>query len=100
MFAELAPLLKERTLMLTVARIDEVRIQVNVIPTAHKENDQTEGLSRFHCPSPERRRKLIATSRLNSRASSRASFAPARICKRSRKLTKRLSRSSRPRIRR
>ena len=43
MFAELARLLKERTLMLTVARIDEVRIQVNVIPTVHKENDQTEG---------------------------------------------------------
>ncbi len=43
MFAELAPLLKERTLMLTVARIDEVRIQVNVIPTVHKEHDQTEG---------------------------------------------------------
>jgi PRTRC genetic system protein E len=42
MFAELAPLLKERTLMLTVARIDEVRIQVNVIPKSHKEHDQTE----------------------------------------------------------
>src|SRR5262245_30998568 len=43
MFAELAPLLKERTLMLTVARIDEVRIQVNVIPKFLKEHDQTEG---------------------------------------------------------
>jgi PRTRC genetic system protein E len=43
MFAELAPLLKERTLMFTVARIDEGRIQVNVIPTVHKEHGQTEG---------------------------------------------------------
>lgn len=42
MFAELAPLLRQRTLMLTIARIDEVHIQVNVIPRCLKEDDQTE----------------------------------------------------------
>jgi PRTRC genetic system protein E len=43
MFAELTPLLKERTLMLTIARIDEVEIQVNIIPKFLKEPDETEG---------------------------------------------------------
>ena len=33
MFIELMPLLGERTVMLTVARIDQNRIRVNVIPT-------------------------------------------------------------------
>jgi PRTRC genetic system protein E len=43
MFAELAPLLKERTLMLTVAQIDEVQIQVNVIPKFLRAHDETKG---------------------------------------------------------
>ena len=38
MFVELMPLLKERTLLITVARLDE-QLKVNVIPTKAKEGD-------------------------------------------------------------
>jgi PRTRC genetic system protein E len=37
-FVELMPLLKERTLLITVARLDE-QLKVNVIPTKAKEGD-------------------------------------------------------------
>jgi PRTRC genetic system protein E len=39
MFIELMPLLGERTVMLTVARIDKNRIRVNVIPTRKREDE-------------------------------------------------------------
>ena len=39
MFIELMPLLGERTVMLTVARIDQDRIRVNVIPTRKREDE-------------------------------------------------------------
>ena len=39
MFIELMPLLGERTVMLTVARIDQNRIRVNVIPTRKREDE-------------------------------------------------------------
>ncbi len=38
MFVELMPLLKERTLLITVARVDE-KVKVNVIPTKVKEGE-------------------------------------------------------------
>ena len=38
MFAELMPLLKERTLLITVARVDE-KVRVNVIPAKVKEGE-------------------------------------------------------------
>src|SRR6267154_734014 len=38
MFVELMPLLKERTLLITVARVDE-KVKVNVIPARVKEGD-------------------------------------------------------------
>ena len=38
MFIELMPLLKERTLLITVARLDE-KLKVNVIPTKAKEGE-------------------------------------------------------------
>src|SRR6266446_1753134 len=38
MFVELMPLLKERTLLITVARVDE-RVKVNVIPAKVKEGE-------------------------------------------------------------
>ena len=38
MFVELMPLLKERTLLITVARVDE-RVKVNVIPAKLKEGE-------------------------------------------------------------
>ena len=38
MFVELMPLLKERTLLITVARVDE-KVRVNVIPTKVKEGE-------------------------------------------------------------
>ena len=38
MFVELMPLLKQRTLLITVARIDE-KLKVNVIPTKAKEGE-------------------------------------------------------------
>ena len=38
MFVELMPLLKERTLLITVARLDE-QLKVNVIPTKAKEGE-------------------------------------------------------------
>ena len=37
-FAELMPLLKERTLLITVARVDE-KVRVNVIPARVKEGE-------------------------------------------------------------
>jgi PRTRC genetic system protein E len=37
-FVELMPLLKERTLLITVARVDE-RVKINVIPTKAKEGE-------------------------------------------------------------
>jgi len=37
-FVELMPLLKERTLLITVARVDE-RVKVNVIPAKAKEGE-------------------------------------------------------------
>ena len=43
MFSELLPLLAERTLFLTLARVDESRIRINVIPKRLKENDTGEG---------------------------------------------------------
>jgi PRTRC genetic system protein E len=43
MFIGLMPLLGERTVMLTVARIDKNRIRVNVIPT-RKGEDETAAL--------------------------------------------------------
>src|SRR6202040_745860 len=39
MFIELMPLLGERTVMLTVARIDKNRIRVNVIPTRKRKDE-------------------------------------------------------------
>ena len=39
MFIELMPLLGERTVMLIVARIDQNRIRVNVIPTRKREDE-------------------------------------------------------------
>ncbi len=42
MFSELLPLLAERTLFLTVARVDGSHIRVNVIPKRLKENDTGE----------------------------------------------------------
>ena len=42
MFSELLPLLAERTLFLTVARVDETHIRINVIPKRLKENDTGE----------------------------------------------------------
>src|SRR5258708_7155462 len=39
MFIELMPLLGERTVMLTVARIDQNRIRVNVIPIRKREDE-------------------------------------------------------------
>ena len=39
MFVELMPLLKERTLLITVARVDE-RVKVNVIPAKVKEGEE------------------------------------------------------------
>ena len=39
MFVELMPLLKERTLLITVARVDE-RVKVNVIPGKVKEGEE------------------------------------------------------------
>ncbi len=42
MFSELLPLLADRTLFLTVARMDESHIRVNVIPKRLKENDTGE----------------------------------------------------------
>ena len=39
MFIELMPLLGERTVMLTVARIDQNRIRVNLIPTKKREDE-------------------------------------------------------------
>lgn len=38
MFVELMPLLKQRTLLITVARIDE-NLKINVIPTKAKEGE-------------------------------------------------------------
>lgn len=38
MFVELMPLLKERTLLITVARVDE-KLKVNVIPTRAKDGE-------------------------------------------------------------
>ena len=38
MFVELMPLLKERTLLITVARVDD-RVKVNVIPAKVKEGE-------------------------------------------------------------
>jgi len=37
-FVELMPLLKERTLLITIARVDE-RVKINVIPTKVKEGE-------------------------------------------------------------
>ena len=42
MFTELLPLLADRTLILTIARIDDDLIRVNVLPKALKENDSAE----------------------------------------------------------
>ncbi|MGH9622441.1 MAG: PRTRC system protein E [Bryobacteraceae bacterium] len=42
MFIELEPLLADRTLVLTVSRIDRHAIRVNVIPKARRENDEAE----------------------------------------------------------
>jgi len=42
MFSELLPLLAERTLFLTVARVDDAHIRINVIPKRLKENDTGE----------------------------------------------------------
>jgi PRTRC genetic system protein E len=42
MFSELLPLLTERTLFLTVARVDDSTVRVNVIPKRLKENDTGE----------------------------------------------------------
>ena len=39
MFVELMPMLKERTLLITVARLDE-KLKVNVIPTKVKEGEE------------------------------------------------------------
>ncbi len=39
MFVELMPMLKERTLLITVARLDE-KLKVNVIPTKAKEGEE------------------------------------------------------------
>jgi hypothetical protein len=39
MFIELMPLLGERTVMLTVARVDQNRIRVKVIPTRKREDE-------------------------------------------------------------
>ena len=39
MFVELMHLLKERTLLITVARVDE-KVRVNVIPTKLKEGEE------------------------------------------------------------
>ena len=44
MFVELMPLLKQRTLLITVARIDE-KLKVNVIPVKAKE-----GEDEYHAP--------------------------------------------------
>ena len=38
MFAELMPLLQERTLLITVARVEE-KVKVNVIPTKVREGE-------------------------------------------------------------
>ena len=38
MFVELMPLLKERTLLITVARVDQ-KVKVNVIPARVKEGE-------------------------------------------------------------
>jgi len=39
MFVELMPLLKQRTLLITVARVDD-KVKVNVIPTKVKEGEE------------------------------------------------------------
>ena len=39
MFVELMPLLKERTLLITIARLEEKQLKVNVIPTKAKEGE-------------------------------------------------------------
>lgn len=53
MFVELVPLLKERTLLITVARIGE-KLKVNVIPTRAKEGeDQTLTTPLSYTGSPE-----------------------------------------------
>jgi hypothetical protein len=44
MFVELMPLLKQRRLLITVARIDE-RLKVNVIPAKAKEGEEDEALT-------------------------------------------------------
>ncbi len=41
MFVELMPVLAGRTVMITIARIDEERIRVNVIPTKASEDENT-----------------------------------------------------------
>lgn len=41
MFVELMPVLAGRTVMITIARIDERRIRVNVIPTKASEDENT-----------------------------------------------------------
>src|ERR1043166_3309262 len=46
MFAELMPLLKQRVLMLTISRVDDELILVNVIPTKlDKEHDENSALT-------------------------------------------------------
>ena len=53
MFVELMPLLKERTLLITVTRLDE-QLKVNVIPTKAKEgDDQALTTSLSYTGSPE-----------------------------------------------
>ncbi len=41
MFVELMPVLAGRTVMITIARVDEERIRVNVIPTKASEDENT-----------------------------------------------------------